>query len=62
MEKKKSKNLRKRGVNRRMSSMYAGQDIYLAMVKKTQSAMRDLTMSKTELAAAKTKNQNKPGL
>jgi hypothetical protein len=47
MEKKKAKG-GKKGIKKRIGSMFAGQDIYLAMVKKTQNAMKELTNTKTD--------------
>ena len=47
MEKKKSKTAKK-GLKKRVGSMFAGQDIYLAMVKKTQNSMRELTSTKND--------------
>jgi hypothetical protein len=49
MEKKKTKG-GKKGIKKRIGSMFAGQDIYLAMVKKTQNSMKELTNTKTDKA------------
>ena len=46
IEKKKAKG-GKKGIKKRVGSMFAGQDIYLAMVRKTQDQMKDLTMTKS---------------
>ena len=46
IEKKKTKGAKK-GIKKRVGSMFAGQDVYLAMVRKTQDQMRDLTLAKS---------------
>ena len=40
----------KKGMRKRVGSMFAGQEIYLAMVKKTQNSMKELTMAKSDKA------------
>ena len=51
MEKKKGRSSKKR-MKKRVASMFAGQDIYLAMVKKTQNSIKELTMTKGEKDAS----------
>jgi hypothetical protein len=50
IEKKKGKGKKGSAGSKRIGSMYAGQDIYLAMIKKTQNSMKDMTMTKEEKA------------